>query len=236
MPIRELSEDRRSKQIRRVYTYRWRRPINLNFLISILTFTSTLHCTTTTAMADKSTGRKKAIVVGAGVGGTATAARLAHAGLDVEVYEKNEFSGGRCSLIHHDGYRFDQVSPASFTLSSYSHLLLMLRCLRALDLHYISRTHRAWYWLPGPIAIPAPTVIPSTLHRSRNDTSWTYRSTSMSSELRDSLPWWREGYTEFRSGSIKGGGREMGRTRWGREIGCFPSVCSFLPSILLELH
>jgi phytoene desaturase (3,4-didehydrolycopene-forming) len=55
--------------------------------------------------------RKKAIVVGAGVGGTATAARLAHAGLDVEVYEKNEFSGGRCSLIHHDGYRFDQVSP-----------------------------------------------------------------------------------------------------------------------------
>ena len=60
-------------------------------------------------MAEKQ--RKKAIVVGAGVGGTATAARLAHAGLDVEVYEKNEFSGGRCSLIHHDGYRFDQVSP-----------------------------------------------------------------------------------------------------------------------------
>jgi phytoene dehydrogenase-like protein len=66
-------------------------------------------------MADKGhgQGRKKAIVVGAGVGGTATAARLAHAGLDVEVYEKNEFSGGRCSLIHHDGYRFDQVSPLS---------------------------------------------------------------------------------------------------------------------------
>jgi phytoene dehydrogenase-like protein len=67
-------------------------------------------------MADKGQGqgRKKAIVVGAGVGGTATAARLAHAGLDVEVYEKNEFSGGRCSLIHHDGYRFDQVSTISF--------------------------------------------------------------------------------------------------------------------------
>ncbi|KAL7423520.1 hypothetical protein Q5752_001100 [Cryptotrichosporon argae] len=52
--------------------------------------------------------RLKAIVVGAGVGGTSTAARLAHAGFDVEVYEKNDFSGGRCSLIHHDGYRFDQ--------------------------------------------------------------------------------------------------------------------------------
>ena len=47
--------------------------------------------------------------IGAGVGGIATAARLAHAGFDVEVYEKNEFSGGRCSLIHHDGHRFDQV-------------------------------------------------------------------------------------------------------------------------------
>ncbi|ORY35350.1 hypothetical protein BCR39DRAFT_508926 [Naematelia encephala] len=46
--------------------------------------------------------------IGAGVGGVSTAARLAHAGFDVEVYEKNEFSGGRCSLIHHDGYRFDQ--------------------------------------------------------------------------------------------------------------------------------
>jgi len=52
-------------------------------------------------------------MIGAGVGGTATAARLAHAGLDVEVYEKNDFSGGRCSLIHHDGYRFDQVSSLS---------------------------------------------------------------------------------------------------------------------------
>jgi ribulose 1,5-bisphosphate synthetase/thiazole synthase len=64
-------------------------------------------------MADSTQPRKKAIIVGAGVGGTATAARLAHAGLDVEVYEKNEFSGGRCSLIHHEGYRFDQVCTFS---------------------------------------------------------------------------------------------------------------------------
>lgn len=59
--------------------------------------------------------RPKAIVIGAGVGGTSTAARLAHAGLDVEVYEKNSFSGGRCSLIHHEGYRFDQ-GPSLFLL------------------------------------------------------------------------------------------------------------------------
>ncbi|WWC90916.1 uncharacterized protein L201_005854 [Kwoniella dendrophila CBS 6074] len=71
-------------------------------------------------MAEK--GKKKAIVIGAGVGGTATAARLAHAGFDVEVYEKNDFSGGRCSLIHHEGYRFDQ-GPSLLLLPPLFHQL-----------------------------------------------------------------------------------------------------------------
>lgn len=52
--------------------------------------------------------QKTAIIVGAGVGGVATAARLAKAGFQVTVVEKNSFTGGRCSLIHRDGYRFDQ--------------------------------------------------------------------------------------------------------------------------------
>jgi len=83
-------------------------------------------------MADNTKGKKKAIVVGAGVGGTATAARLAHAGLDVEVYEKNDFSGGRCSLIHHDGYRFDQVSTSilyclAIELSDTGHWLIRVQ-------------------------------------------------------------------------------------------------------------
>ncbi|KAG8879971.1 hypothetical protein FRB97_001270 [Tulasnella sp. 331] len=51
---------------------------------------------------------KKVTIVGAGVGGVALAARLAKAGFDVTVLEKNDFIGGRCSLIHQDGYRFDQ--------------------------------------------------------------------------------------------------------------------------------
>lgn len=46
--------------------------------------------------------------IGAGIGGVATAARLAKAGLQVTLLEKNDYSGGRCSLIHKDGYRFDQ--------------------------------------------------------------------------------------------------------------------------------
>jgi len=43
-------------------------------------------------------------ITGAGVGGVATAARLSKAGFKVTVVEKNDFSGGRCSLIHSDGY------------------------------------------------------------------------------------------------------------------------------------
>nr|OQO32308.1 Phytoene desaturase [Rachicladosporium sp. CCFEE 5018] len=58
-------------------------------------------------MAEKSR-QKTAVVIGAGVGGVATAARLAKAGYKVTVLEKNDFTGGRCSLLHHEGYRFDQ--------------------------------------------------------------------------------------------------------------------------------
>lgn len=50
----------------------------------------------------------KVIIIGAGAGGTATAARLSKKGFQVEVYEKNSYNGGRCSLIHHNGHRFDQ--------------------------------------------------------------------------------------------------------------------------------
>lgn len=50
----------------------------------------------------------KVIIIGSGVGGIASAARLSKRGFHVEVYEKNSYSGGRCSLINHNGHRFDQ--------------------------------------------------------------------------------------------------------------------------------
>jgi phytoene desaturase (3,4-didehydrolycopene-forming) len=49
-----------------------------------------------------------AVVIGAGAGGIGTAARLAKAGFKVTVVEKNDFTGGRCSIIDRDGFRFDQ--------------------------------------------------------------------------------------------------------------------------------
>lgn len=60
---------------------------------------------------------KKAIVIGAGVGGLATAIRLAHKGIAVTVYEKNEYVGGKLSAFEKDGFYFD-AGPSLFTKPS----------------------------------------------------------------------------------------------------------------------
>jgi phytoene desaturase len=49
----------------------------------------------------------KAVIIGAGVGGLATAVFLAQKGYKVDVYEKNSGPGGRCGQILQDGHRFD---------------------------------------------------------------------------------------------------------------------------------
>ncbi len=49
----------------------------------------------------------KIAIVGAGVGGLATAVRLGYLGYDVEVYEKLSRCGGRAHLIEDKGFKFD---------------------------------------------------------------------------------------------------------------------------------
>jgi len=51
--------------------------------------------------------RRSIAIVGAGIGGLTAAARLAHAGHDVTVFEKNAVPGGRCGQISDQGYKFD---------------------------------------------------------------------------------------------------------------------------------
>lgn len=51
--------------------------------------------------------KKKVIIIGAGIGGIATATLLARSGYDVTVYEKNAGPGGRADLLVAEGFRFD---------------------------------------------------------------------------------------------------------------------------------
>jgi phytoene desaturase len=50
---------------------------------------------------------KKAVIIGAGIGGVTTAVYLARKGYEVDVYEKNSAAGGRCGQLIHNGHRFD---------------------------------------------------------------------------------------------------------------------------------
>ncbi len=59
----------------------------------------------------------KAIVIGAGIGGLATALRLAAAGHEVHVFEQSDSLGGKLNVFAQNGYRFD-AGPSLFTLPS----------------------------------------------------------------------------------------------------------------------
>ena len=56
----------------------------------------------------------KAIVIGSGVAGLASAIRLAIQGMEVSVFEKNDYPGGKLSHFEMQGYHFD-AGPSLFT-------------------------------------------------------------------------------------------------------------------------
>ena len=58
---------------------------------------------------------KKAIVIGAGIAGIASAIRLRNKGFEVQVLEKNTYPGGKLTQIHGSGFRFD-AGPSLFTM------------------------------------------------------------------------------------------------------------------------
>jgi phytoene desaturase len=59
---------------------------------------------------------KSVLIVGAGIGGLATALRLAKKGYKVEIIEKNNHAGGRLNQLKKDGFTFD-VGPSFFSMS-----------------------------------------------------------------------------------------------------------------------
>jgi len=59
--------------------------------------------------------KKQVLVIGAGIGGIATAAKLAQQGYQVTVLEKNEIPGGRCGNLEIEGHHFD-TGPTLFLM------------------------------------------------------------------------------------------------------------------------
>ena len=68
---------------------------------------------------------KKAIVIGAGIAGIASAIRLALKGYSVKVFEANPYPGGKLSEFETGGYRFD-AGPSLFTMPQYVDELFLL--------------------------------------------------------------------------------------------------------------
>lgn len=60
----------------------------------------------------------KAIIIGAGIAGIASAIRLTLKGYDVRVFEANSYPGGKLTEIKADGFRFD-AGPSLFTMPQY---------------------------------------------------------------------------------------------------------------------
>ena len=74
---------------------------------------------------------KKVIIVGAGIGGLATALRLLKNGYEVEIYEKNETVGGRVNIIETDNFRFDLSAS----------ILMMPDCFKEI-FSYVGKSYR----------------------------------------------------------------------------------------------
>jgi phytoene desaturase len=88
--------------------------------------------------------RSTALIIGAGLGGIAAAARLARQGYQVTVLEQNAGPGGRCDQLVRGGHRFD-VGPTLFLMPEVfaeTYAALGARMEEQLDLRRIDPTYR----------------------------------------------------------------------------------------------
>ena len=92
----------------------------------------------------------KAILIGAGVGGLATAIRLAKKGYSVEVFEANDYIGGKLSTFTLGHYRFD-AGPSLFTMPQFVDELFTLCGENPIDFFQYKRKDIAcaYFWEDG---------------------------------------------------------------------------------------
>ncbi len=92
---------------------------------------------------EANSGKTTVLIVGAGIGGIATAARLARNGYRVTVVEKCEMPGGRCGQMTVQGHRFDTGATLFIMPELYSETYSALgeRMEDQLDLRRIDPTY-----------------------------------------------------------------------------------------------
>lgn len=98
-----------------------------------------------------------AIVIGAGVAGIAAAARLARAGYQVTVVEKQPTPGGRLAVLERDGFRFD-MGPSLFLMPpvfAETYAALGERLEDQLDLIRLDPTYRVHFHDGGSMDLTA---------------------------------------------------------------------------------
>lgn len=100
---------------------------------------------------------KKAIIIGAGIGGLATALRLRHKGFAVTVFEANDYPGGKLSSFRQGAYRFD-AGPSLFTMPHFVEELFQLYDLDPRDYFQYKKKETVcnYFWEDGVcFSVPA---------------------------------------------------------------------------------
>lgn len=67
--------------------------------------------------------KKRVIIIGAGIGGLATGARLLKKGYDVKIIEKNSYCGGKTGEIKEKGFTFDLTASIMMMPQQYREIL-----------------------------------------------------------------------------------------------------------------
>ncbi len=99
--------------------------------------------------------KQKVVIIGAGVGGLATANLLAKAGYDVSIFEKHATPGGRASLLEKDGFLFD-TGPSWYLMPEvFEHYfnLLGTTASNELDLIKLNPSYKVYFEHEAPITI-----------------------------------------------------------------------------------
>ncbi len=97
---------------------------------------------------------KKAIVIGSGIAGIASALRLRAKGYEVEVFEANTYLGGKLSLVELGNYRFD-AGPSLFTMPHFVDELFRLFDKNPADyFQYVANEVACHYFFPDGTFLP----------------------------------------------------------------------------------